>query len=714
MQTLRKYSGKTKRIGMPFLVLAVLLGVVAMPMNTVLAATVATPQATNNAGNVYYSVTYSGSGLSYFRVYIDTDVNTATGFNAYGIGANYLVENGTLYSHPANDSSWSWTSLGAVTYANTGSVASWTIARSAIGETATPNTARIVAQIEAPITTSGIYTHTYSGSGATATRTNTPAPGGGVIFYQDINYGGASSGVIAPGDYAVMPGSVPNDWMSSLRVPAGWIVDTYANANLSGAVCTFTADTSWVGTACNDVMSSFRIRSSGPTPTRTNTPVGPTPTRTNTPGSGGSTVVNYSASSAVITNPERGFDHSNTSCDSQMFSVSTLQSYRNSENISVVLCNFYLEGYQTTATLPASVLNTVQTQLNTIRSGGVKVILRFSYSKSSGSDANRTTAVGHINQLASIIQSNSDVIYLWQGGFIGQWGEGYYTTNYGNAGVITAQNWADRKAVYDAQLAALPSTRMISLRTPLMMTTMYGSTTVNSSTAYNGSTISRIGQHNDGFLASADDWGTYSDVATQYPWLQAQSTYTVMGGESEYGDSTRVQCPTALSEMAMFHWSYVNTDYNPSSIAAWQSGGCIPTMKQKLGYRFVLTTGTYPNTVAVGGGLNLQLSIRNDGYAAPFNPRNRQLILRNTSNGTVYRFALTSDPRKWMPGTTTNINQTITLSGVPAGSYALLLNLPDPVSGLSTRPEYSIQTANTGTWESSTGFNNLLKTVTVQ
>jgi hypothetical protein len=68
----------------------------------------------------------------------------------------------------------------------------------------------------------------------------------------------------------------------------------------------------------------------------------------------------------------------------------------------------------------------------------------------------------------------------------------------------------------------------------------------------------------------------------------------------------------------------------------------------------------------------------------------------------------------WLAGTTTTINQTITLTGVPAGSYALFLNLPDANSGLSTRPEYSIQLANTGTWEASTGFNNLLKTITVQ
>lgn len=104
-------------------------------------------------------------------------------------------------------------------------------------------------------------TNTPTGPTATPTRTRTPTPAAiGVIFYQDANYGGAASGLKAKGDYAVMPADVPNDWMSSLRVPSGWIVDAYADGGFAGAVCTYTADTSWVGTACNDVMSSFKIR----------------------------------------------------------------------------------------------------------------------------------------------------------------------------------------------------------------------------------------------------------------------------------------------------------------------------------------------------------------------------------------------------------------------------------------------------------------------
>jgi hypothetical protein len=82
---------------------------------------------------------------------------------------------------------------------------------------------------------------------------------GGVTFYQDRNYGGSSSAAFVKGDYPVLPSTVPNDWMSSLRVPVGWTVDAYADGGFAGAVCTYTADTSWVGSACNDVMSSFKI-----------------------------------------------------------------------------------------------------------------------------------------------------------------------------------------------------------------------------------------------------------------------------------------------------------------------------------------------------------------------------------------------------------------------------------------------------------------------
>lgn len=87
----------------------------------------------------------------------------------------------------------------------------------------------------------------------------TPAAMSGVIFYQDINYGGTASPVIAKGNYSSLPGGVPNDWMSSLKVPSGWTVEVYEHGGFGGTKWTFTADTPWVGSDCNDKMSSFKI-----------------------------------------------------------------------------------------------------------------------------------------------------------------------------------------------------------------------------------------------------------------------------------------------------------------------------------------------------------------------------------------------------------------------------------------------------------------------
>ncbi len=94
----------------------------------------------------------------------------------------------------------------------------------------------------------------------------TPSPTGGVTFYQNTNYGGAASQVLAKGDYTMAElaaAGVPNDWASSVRIPAGWTVIIYSGNNFSGTSWTRTSDTpslSSLSPTANDVMSSCRIQ----------------------------------------------------------------------------------------------------------------------------------------------------------------------------------------------------------------------------------------------------------------------------------------------------------------------------------------------------------------------------------------------------------------------------------------------------------------------
>ncbi|AGL16129.1 DUF4832 domain-containing protein [Actinoplanes sp. N902-109] len=409
--------------------------------------------------------------------------------------------------------------------------------------------------------------------------------------------------------------------------------------------------------------------------------------------------VTYPASSETFANPERGFYHHTGDCDSTTFDEATLRSYRTSQSISLVMCIFYLRQFKTSP-ISASALAHLQSQLDTVRRAGLKVVLRFAYTDADNVDATPAQVSAHLDQLAPTLRTNADVIAVVQAGLIGTWGEWWYTQHFGDEGVLTDQNWRDRRAVTDKLLSVVPTSRAIQVRTPTIKRTMYGT-----------GRVARIGHHNDCFLASPDDYGTYENPAVEYPYLQDDTLRVPMGGETCTVNPPRSDCPTATAELAGFHWSYLNTDYNRDVLNSWSP--CIADVTRKLGYRFALTSGTYPASAVRGGSLPVTIGVRNDGYAAPYNPRDARLVLRNTSSGVLTRLALDTDPRTWAAGTTASINQSVTVpSSLAAGQYQLYLELPDPL--LPSRPEYSIRLANQNTWDAATGLNNLNATVTVR
>jgi len=88
----------------------------------------------------------------------------------------------------------------------------------------------------------------------------------GVTFYQDFDYGGASSQVLPVGNYTtaqLAAKGVPNDWASSVRVSSGRTVIMYAGDNFTGTSWTRTADTPSFGTLspnANDQLSSCKVQ----------------------------------------------------------------------------------------------------------------------------------------------------------------------------------------------------------------------------------------------------------------------------------------------------------------------------------------------------------------------------------------------------------------------------------------------------------------------
>jgi hypothetical protein len=456
-------------------------------------------------------------------------------------------------------------------------------------------------------------------------------------------------------------------------------------------------------------------------------------------GTNHTTTVGYQASSAVVPNPSRGFYHV---VDTHYLDASgkgwvpmkaaEMRAWR-AEGITQVLMEVYLEhfgGAHGAWNLSPDLLRKVNADFAAARSAGVGVILRFAYTlppdgvwppPTPYGDAPVARTLHHIAQLGPVLRRNADVIETVQQGFIGLWGEGYYSDYFSDPkdpSVVTDQNWADRGKVLHALLNVLPKTVTVQLRTMYMKQRILGVPTgtkgaLTPGQAFSGSDLSRVGFHNDCFLASADDFGTFlSDpLSLDEDYLAADSRYVPVGGETCAVNPPKSEWPSAEALMARFHYSYLNTEYNQDVLKTWGSAG-YQEASERLGYRFTLVDGTFSDQADAGGRVRVGFDVRNDGFASPYQKRPAQLVLTNGRH--TYRLPICTDPRRWESGKTTAVRTDVRVpSWVRPGRYQLALALPSASRSLAGDPDYAIQTANTGTWDAAHGWNKLGATVLV-
>jgi hypothetical protein len=221
-----------------------------------------------------------------------------------------------------------------------------------------------------------------------------------------------------------------------------------------------------------------------------------------------------------------------------------------------------------------------------------------------------------------------------------------------------------------------------------------GGEAIDSGNAFTGSHITRIGHHNDCFLASDTDYGTYTSPANsvEYAYLAQETNYTVMGGETCNPNPPRSLCPKAKEELELFHYTYINSAYHPDVLGNWTSGGCMDEIAARIGYRLVLKTGTFGSQAAPGGIVPYSMEVQNVGYASLVNRRPFQLVLReNLTNATCGGVAFEVDMRKWFGGGTHVVSGNLALpTNIPVGSYALFLNLADESERLRNDTRFKV------------------------
>ncbi|WP_133469858.1 DUF4832 domain-containing protein [Paraglaciecola marina] len=488
---------------------------------------------------------------------------------------------------------------------------------------------------------------------------------------------------------------------------------------------------------------------------------------------GGFTVTNkyYIKSDEDIANPSRGFyQHTETQTSAFIpLNKDDLVANRNgyqaadasySVNATIILRAFILDNYVDNATLSSQTLSQTQTDFDTAREAGIKMVVRFYYHKNASEpygDPDKATILAHIEQLQPILTENADVILTIQQGFIGAWGEQYYTDNFSPAGDVSAsytdQNWLDRSEVLAALLTATAESTMVQVRTPqAKQKLIYGadapitaglSGTEGSLTAdgaFSGGDIARIGFHNDCFLTDDSDTGTYADYGTAggekqgnavgilKSYHQNDSQFVIVGGETCKDEDWAIppvsyanDCSDdVVNTMDELNYSYLNTDYNNSVNNDWTEGddACMDEIKNRLGYRLAMTSSTAVATANAGNYVPFLLTVDNDGFTSVITAMELRLILKHQITGletTIVLEATGNDIRTWQSGTT-EIGEYIKLpDNLAIGSYDLFLHIADVSNHgvIATRPEYSIQLANVGLWDELNGYNNLEQTMTV-
>ena len=407
----------------------------------------------------------------------------------------------------------------------------------------------------------------------------------------------------------------------------------------------------------------------------------------------------FRVTEADVANPERGFYRAADTDLDALSAAFVAETYAKGHRLIYARIN--LEPYRD-SDLPAAFLDAIDAAFETARQGGVKLIVRATYNYPRGEtqyrdarDATLPRVLSHLAQLKPLLQRNEDVIAFVQAGFIGAWGEWHTSSNN-----LTAPE--SRARIKDALLDATPATRFVQFRYPPYIQ-VWAPKLPPMGAALDGAF--RIGFHNDCFLASDTDVGTYDENADrralQRQYSDAQGDLAPFGAETcnpadDPAPRPRTACADILAEGARYNLTYLNDGYYRRLFHDnWRKQGCMAEVRRRMGYRFALVSVSHPATIAQGGALPISIVVRNLGWARLYNPRPVEILLRDRKSGAVRRVrAQGADPRRWLPGAETSETLTVALPSDLLGPQEVWLALPDAAPRLGDDARFAIRPAN--------------------
>jgi Domain of unknown function (DUF4874)/Domain of unknown function (DUF4832) len=402
-------------------------------------------------------------------------------------------------------------------------------------------------------------------------------------------------------------------------------------------------------------------------------------------------IVTFKPAAGDVVSPERGFYRSVS--DSFVTITSGDVDYIRGEGSTLIYALVRLDAYRAND-LTSAYIAQLDAKFALVRKNGLKVALRFAYNYPdnefdylNAKDAPLAVVKRHIAQLAPVVARNRDVIAVLHTGFIGAWGEGHTSSNK----LDTSTN---KRAVIAELLAKMPKDLQILWRYPPDLISWRSQKLAG---------VSRVGLHNDCFISSPTDVGTYSETAAvravERTQAAAISKSTFYMGETCAAEPTeiRADCASILREGKQFNVSSLNRDYYEAFITSWKANGCYPGVEKSLGYRLRLTRAalTSANVFSV--------TITNEGWARPLVPRRIKLQWRTPDGAAKASLLGTTSVRALTPGS--SITYRVTLA---KNTGTFCLTAPDLSPSLASDPRYAIRFAKANDSAKGQAWNSTL------
>ncbi len=445
----------------------------------------------------------------------------------------------------------------------------------------------------------------------------------------------------------------------------------------------------------------------------------------------------------VLPNPDRGAaDYAGQDMVAS-FDLGAVKSELASTGRRLFFCPVDLAAYVSTS-IPATFLATLQTNLDAMRTAGVKCMMIVAYGvfDGSGHDATASQIVAHAAQLAPLLHANADVIPYAKAGFVGAYGQ-WFGSQSGNtcgwgappayATCPVASVTANKVVIRDAILAAYPPSTQVGFPYPTDIHAWYP-TPLASSQAFDGSPQSRVGMEDDCPLTTGggnQDSGAFLDTNNDgssqtalESYAQQISHYLAYFGEVSGSCSPQVtDCASARSYFATYHGSafkMIGNDVAPWQ-TAWTAGGCWTEVENRLGYRLQLDSVSHQGTASAGETITVKVLLRNVGWSRMFSARPLVAALCLTAApGTCLTGTSVSDLRTLPEQATASSEVDVPLTipvGAASGTYEARLSIPDIWPKTAGVRAFAVRFANAdgggAAWNDVAGYLTTGTTVTV-